>query len=639
MLKYIARRFFLLLALYSTILFGIIVLQFKNSNTFTFSTGSLRASGSWDQEQETSLKPSLPLHITVNGLDFFIDTQNPVLAFGANKQGVALSLLKLEQFDKAIRLSFSEEVEIVFASEKRGEVDTTTISTTLPKKYQKIRLPYKIMRSTKLEKLDSQVLLSVGNTKYTFLGVAISEQSGLHERYLELSSAQPLARYQTWIPAKGININNLSSIAGARKDTYQTKLEEFAQNSLAAFKIALNSGSINEPLVTAYVAEMGRVGMYHAALDVVPESWRLGSNKTWLSNTFFNNLEKTWLGFMAKEREERTLLSKQISEKNPACFEFPSLVPYLLDRGSAILLSDLLKMSESLVIANLTPLQAAGIIEAGLDLAQLVPTTENNLATLYESCERILSASLLKFGDELFIGENKTSVDTKASLRIAKILIRYGDSNPSKSSWRSCGYLLVTSLLNFSGDRATLPANFAISGTESAGGVIAKTETILSPAVLYPLIMSENTWYPHIQSFAFQGLPGIWAWTSAQSITLSEPSKDVLKIATRFPQGETHYLVLRGIKPFSRIQIYGMDFRSDPRFENYNSSGYRYNQETETLFLKMRHKAEIEDVILYFANASTAQPKASTEEISNQTQAPVLEEASQRTLGDSLNLE
>ena len=47
-----------------------------------------------------------------------------------------------------------------------------------------------------------------------------------------------------------------------------------------------------------------------------------------------------------------------------------------------------------------------------------------------------------------------------------------------------------------------------------------------------------------------------------------------------------------------------MDFHPDPSFESYNSSGYRYNEDTGTLYLKMRHKAEYEDVTLYFGGGA-----------------------------------
>jgi len=69
-------------------------------------------------------------------------------------------------------------------------------------------------------------------------------------------------------------------------------------------------------------------------------------------------------------------------------------------------------------------------------------------------------------------------------------------------------------------------------------------------------------------------------------------------------------MVIRGIKPFYRIQLYGMDFRTDPRFESYNSSGYRYNEDTETLFLKMRHKVEMEDIVIYLGAPAPVAPVA-----------------------------
>ena len=99
-----------------------------------------------------------------------------------------------------------------------------------------------------------------------------------------------------------------------------------------------------------------------------------------------------------------------------------------------------------------------------------------------------------------------------------------------------------------------------------------------------------------------------------------------MRISVGFPQGDTHYMVFKGIKPFDRIQIYGMEFHTDPRFETYNSSGYRYDAATETLYLKMRHKTEYEDVVLWFskekpASAQGASDEASPEETPGETPA------------------
>ena len=58
-------------------------------------------------------------------------------------------------------------------------------------------------------------------------------------------------------------------------------------------------------------------------------------------------------------------------------------------------------------------------------------------------------------------------------------------------------------------------------------------------------------------------------------------------------------MIIRGIRPFYRIQVYGIDFRSDPRFEIYNSSGYVYDERTRTLLLKIKHKKDDEDIVLF----------------------------------------
>lgn len=62
------------------------------------------------------------------------------------------------------------------------------------------------------------------------------------------------------------------------------------------------------------------------------------------------------------------------------------------------------------------------------------------------------------------------------------------------------------------------------------------------------------------------------------------------------PQSYTHYLIINGIQEFKTIYIYDMAFRSDWRFETYNSSGYVYQKNTKTLLLKSRHRSQSETI-------------------------------------------
>ena len=76
-----------------------------------------------------------------------------------------------------------------------------------------------------------------------------------------------------------------------------------------------------------------------------------------------------------------------------------------------------------------------------------------------------------------------------------------------------------------------------------------------------------------------------------------------------------------------------MAFRTDPRFETYNSSGYVYKKTTETLLLKSRHKTEFEKVRLVYREAKPA-PAPVVE-----TPAPAVEETEAVTESETENTE
>ena len=609
MTKNLSRRIFLLSLLYIGILFGIFALQFTSGNAFSMSVGLLRVSGATGTDANGDSVPVLPVHIAGNGVDFFVDDQNPLMAYTTETSGFPLRVIGVTgpNDPNRFKITFSEGVSVSFVSERRGDSDIVSIAASIPAKYQKIVLPYKITRSARIEKKDSLTLISTGKNKFIFNGAHIQAPVSSGAYPLSIQRAVPVVYYQSYIPAKGLVIAELSSIAGGSSAAYSSAREHFASVALESFKKTVEAGQFSEPVVAAYIAEMGRIGMYHTAIESIPDSWRNGSGRSYLTNVYLNNLEKTYPGLVKRERDDRTDISRKLADNDPSCFAFPSLVPYLVDRGSSILLKDLARVASSVDMANVTSLQAAGILESMMDFGIYRPGEENPLLPLADSCERKIKASLVRMQDNLYVSDDGKAISTADSLRVAQVLIKYGAA--SEPGWTAAGHLIVTSLVSFAGDRASLPAAFSIEGSGENAGIVAKSDKMLDPASLFPLVLSGETWYPHALSLATQAEPGVWAWTCAQSIKISKPSEGSMKITTRFSQGETHYMVLRGIKPFNRIQIYGMDFRTDPRFESYNSSGYRYNEETGTLYLKMRHKSEYEDVVIWFG--ATAKPELS----------------------------
>ncbi len=599
MTKHITRKIATLTVLYILLIVGIFALQFTRGNAFSQAFGSMIVSGALETDDQGVLRPLLPLHIVANGIDVYVDEHSPVRAFTGTNTSVPLTVTGYSRQSSSFTLECSERVQLVFTSEKLGGMDMFSITARMPEKYQKIALPYKITRSARLERRDSLTLVQSGKQLFTF-----SAPVDLTARTLQIYRSDPVLSYKTWTAPRGLVITDLSTLPGAAASEWRRVTESFASSALAVFKSAIDSGSFTEQLATVYIAEMGRIGMYRTAVEAIPENFRNSPSRTWISSPFLNNLVRTWASQIQKERENRILISRYIAEGNTAVFEFPNLVQYLIDRESPVVLSDVERLASSATIADLSALRAAGILEAALDFGALQPGRENTFALLAASCEQRLQASMVRIKDKLYLSDDGKTISTVDTLRVAAILIRHGTVNPE---WRSVGTLLGTSILAFAPESASLPSQFAFTGdAENRTGVIAKAERVLDAVTLYPLVMPNNSWNPRAVSLAASAGAGVWAWTSALDVRVSRPSAEQYKIIVRFPQGESHYMVLRGIKPFYRIQLYGMDFRTDQRFESYNSSGYVYNEQTETLYLKMRHKTEEEEVILYLGKPSAS---------------------------------
>jgi len=159
-------------------------------------------------------------------------------------------------------------------------------------------------------------------------------------------------------------------------------------------------------------------------------------------------------------------------------------------------------------------------------------------------------------------------------------LINYGNVT-KKSDYTKTGYLLVNSSLTVS-------------------PVMESTVY----AELYP-VLAQNAYYPHLVLLAQNPNP-VTIWTTSPNVTLSSPEKNKLVLSIEFPVGESHYMIITGLHAFDKIQMYGLNYRSDKQFELYNSPGYIYDFESKTLYLKMRHKSEIEKVIFTYSDSAAA---------------------------------
>lgn len=609
-MKHIVGRVVAYTVLYCSVIFGIFVLQFTKGQTFSLTLGSMAVTGRQERTEAGETLPLLPLHVVSNGLDLYISEQNPVYAVDESDSVSALRVLAYQFYEAEARFSVhcSDDVVISFFSERRGDIDSLMVEAVLPAGIKRVLLPWKITQNAGIERADGKIFVRSGKKQYTFTGSfgfdsdRENTAAQLEGPHLVLAKAQPFASYKTYLPLEELDITTIPSMVQASAESYTAALNTFSSAVIHAGTQALSSKQITEKTLTAYIAEMGQRGKFAGAMEAAPVQTLARNLRTYLSNPFYDNVQGTHVGLAADDAKKRELYAALIADNSLEIFEQDCLIPFLTDRGTKRSIEGLFRLIEKMDAAQLNARQAAGVLEVWLDCTHYYLERKALFEDLLPACEKKITDALLLIDEGLFLSNDGTYIDSAVALTSARILMRYGIEQ--SQVWQSVARMLITSLLRYSGESAVLPIGFTITGSKSTQLVITADDSgMLDAGILYPLLMPDNSWYPHVQSLALQAEAGIWAWTCAQNIEVLENTSKTLVLRIRFPEGQSHYLTLHGIRPFYRIEMYGIPFRSDARFEMYNSSGYTYNAGSKTLYLKMRHKSEYETIRLSLGSA------------------------------------
>ena len=267
-------------------------------------------------------------------------------------------------------------------------------------------------------------------------------------------------------------------------------------------------------------------------------------------------------------------MNYSIEQGNPSVFEFDAFSMYIQTRSTPEAVKSLSLLTQE-GTAEPTPLQASGIIKL---YADLYPISKEKADVLQVPAQKALGIieKYCSIKDDIFsFAQENVEFSSLDYAKTGDALIRYGEII-GNSDICAVGRLMF---------------NIGVSRIDASD--------VESFATIYPLAARNNKFYPHLVILEETLTEPIWTWTAAQSMSIKTDSANTSTISLDFPQGDSHYVIINGIKPFKSIEIYELSFRTDHRFETYNSSGYVYDSKTNTLFLKYRHKSGTEIVKLY----------------------------------------
>ena len=601
-MKHKSSRMIALTISYILIIFGIFVIQFTIGKTFYYTIGAMTVSGRDEVDETGNRTPLLPLHIVSNGLDFYITDQTPLTAKTSNNEDITLKVLEYKKNEDSFSVVCSNGVLIDFNSYLSETIATVRISVSMPSEIETVYFPWKLTQSARLERQDGQIFLRYGKDKFIFRGGhGFGNSDDTSELpHLILSSSKKTAIYETYVQSESLDFDSIFRLPIATEEEYNKTKQLFREKALEHFSNVISSRNYNEELLTAYIAEKTFNGEYAKALVYAPASLLPKEKRTYISTTFYGNLAQNDKSLAAYHKKKLSGIELGIARAETSVFDRVSLIPFLINNSRVNLISALEKMASNAKQEDLNSFLAAGLLEAAMDYAFYFPSKQNIFMENSEKYENVLKDSLISIDNGLYISSDKKTIDTEKTLQAASILIRYGNSYPDKDSWKAVGQALYSSIFSLGGNSSSLPASFDIQGDKAKKlGLMANDALILHAEKLYPVAIKDNPHYPHEESLALKAEPGIWAWTSAHDINVLKNDAKIFSFRISAKTGDTHYMIIRGIRPFYRIQVYGIDFRSDPRFEIYNSSGYVYDERTRTLLLKIKHKKDDEDIVLF----------------------------------------
>jgi hypothetical protein len=338
----------------------------------------------------------------------------------------------------------------------------------------------------------------------------------------------------------------------------------------------------DEDAVIAWCAEAIRRGIYRTAVSVVPVSFSTDPSRTWASSVYqFDRRIGVWERnariIDEFEREKYNHVSRLLAEKDASLFAESHLIDFLEIRGYNDLIDNLISFADVIDPAVINLEMAAGILENCADLDKWRPLVKNPFVPLAESAFQLIADNLRRAGDQVFVfDDGNANVEFNARLGLA---INKWAEKSGNADWAGIGRSLMYS-------------------------VISQSDENGNSAKLYRLLC-ENEHLPHA---TVTGTSGIWAWTASTSINVTQTSNQ-LDIAVRFPVGETHYVMLRNVRPFALLQIYEMNWRRAVDFESYyNSSGWYYFENERILVIKLSHRSSVENVKIYFTAPRAPEP-------------------------------
>uniref|UniRef100_A0A7C3ECW6 Uncharacterized protein n=1 Tax=Gracilinema caldarium TaxID=215591 RepID=A0A7C3ECW6_9SPIR len=598
MKRHVVLRTIGLFGLYVAVFITLVLIQYVRKTAFTLNLGSMVVSGNYldvnEIKKQAKVEPvqvSGRFSVFFGGMEFSLAEDEGFTVLTTKGSRIPLSARAFSVLDTGVRLDLADGSSLIFKTFFANGVETLSIQAVLDASAQEIRLPFRPLRSSHITADEkNRFMVSAGGSNYSFSGSAIDYQN----KYISLKGNMAVASYGQIPEKKGFNPGDLVLASALDDQAYMGAINRWLAQAGSSWERSM-AGSPDEYTVLAYVSQAARTGNYRSATGTTPAAFLEGSQRTYRSSAFFGRLDEALRGLASADREYLGRLSRMINEKTLDILAEPDLIRTLSVRGSKTLVDELVNLVKALDPSTLTPATAVGVIEDTVLWKKYRGSDENPFERLKDQALFVIAGTLKPSSEGKVVAFPSSQGDLLYTLRLGNALLQYG-SSAGLADWIGLGKTLILSALDLSDTNGSLPAVADLSADKAS--FVPVGDGRIASARIYPQI-TGYLYYPRVEDLSLAGYTGLWAWTAAGPLSATYDGS-VLDITVPFFEGETHYMMIKGVKPFKKIQLYNIDFRTDPRFERYDSSGWAYSESEQTLLLKMKHRAKEEHIRIFY---------------------------------------
>jgi hypothetical protein len=297
----------------------------------------------------------------------------------------------------------------------------------------------------------------------------------------------------------------------------------------------------------------------------------LGGQRSYLSSVFLGGMSRAHRDFSEANQTRLDRLTRQINAGSADFLYDERSINFLQVRGLTSLTNNAIEIIRKIDPETITAAHCPGLLEAYSDFKQWRLSGENPAEQFMEKICLIISENLRYDSEnDLVSAAPEEKIDPEYNLRLGKYLAQWAQA-ADNSEWAAVGRSLVLSAL-----------------AQGGNTVSANLYRALNPASYYPE-----------EKLLLTG--GLWIWTASPSASaVVQQGGDVYNISVSFPVNTSHYVMIRGVRPFVKIQLHDIDFRTASDFERWDSPGWVYYAQEQTLVVKMKHRTTVENIRIFY---------------------------------------